>query len=239
MLDIHQTPDGAILCHNSCTGSAARSPLGVDLQRMVDFLKANPDQFVTVFLEDYIASDVLRVVELASVNGLSDVLYRPDRTACGDERLADDGGSGRRGQAVADLHRPRRERRVRRPHHPEHLRRDVPARVDRGELLVHGRRPRRLRLVLLQPLGHAAQPLTRTRPAFQPAVRHEPLPRRTRSAARPRPTTPSSATAPRSFCTPAARKKPNYLAVDRYELGSPSPLTTVGNLNTYVLTAGQ
>jgi hypothetical protein len=43
----------------------------------------------------------------------------------------------------------------------------------------------------------------------------------------------------RNFCTPAARKKPNYLAVDRYELGSPSPLTTVADLNTYVLAAGQ
>lgn len=79
MLDIHQTPDGAILCHDSCTLVSRPVALWVDLQRMVDFLKAHPDQFVTVFLEDYVDPGVLRS-ELARVNGLSDVLYRPDRT---------------------------------------------------------------------------------------------------------------------------------------------------------------
>src|SRR5690606_41540327 len=80
MLDIHQTPDGAILCHNSCTLVRRPVALWVDLQRMVDFLKAHPDQFVTVFLEDYVEPAVLRA-ELARVDGLSDVLYRPGRTA--------------------------------------------------------------------------------------------------------------------------------------------------------------
>ena len=79
MLDLHQTPDGAILCHNSCTLVSRPVALWVDLQRMVDFLKQHPDQFVTVFLEDYVDPGVLRA-ELARVNGLSDVLYRPDRT---------------------------------------------------------------------------------------------------------------------------------------------------------------
>jgi hypothetical protein len=32
---------------------------------------------------------------------------------------------------------------------------------------------------------------------------------------------------------------PNYLAVDRYDLGSPTPLSTVDTLNTYVLVPGQ
>jgi hypothetical protein len=49
---------------------------------MVDFLKAHPDQFVTVFLEDYVDPGVLRS-ELARVNGLYDVLYRPDQTGVG------------------------------------------------------------------------------------------------------------------------------------------------------------
>ncbi len=73
MLDIHQTSDGAILCHNSCTLVSSPVALWVDLQRMVDFLKQNPTQVVTVFLEDYVDPGVLRG-ELARVSGLSDVL---------------------------------------------------------------------------------------------------------------------------------------------------------------------
>ncbi|CAM5712567.1 hypothetical protein SALBM217S_03488 [Streptomyces griseoloalbus] len=52
MLDIHQTPDGAILCHNSCTLVRRPVALWVDLQRIVDFLRAHPDECVTVCLED-------------------------------------------------------------------------------------------------------------------------------------------------------------------------------------------
>jgi hypothetical protein len=33
------------------------------------------------------------------------------------------------------------------------------------------------------------------------------------------------------FCQPAARKKPNFLAVDRYDLGDPA--SAVNTLNTY------
>jgi hypothetical protein len=33
------------------------------------------------------------------------------------------------------------------------------------------------------------------------------------------------------FCEPAARKKPNFLAVDRYDLGR--PMSAVDQLNTY------
>ncbi|GHA64384.1 FG-GAP-like repeat-containing protein [Streptomyces termitum] len=35
------------------------------------------------------------------------------------------------------------------------------------------------------------------------------------------------------FCTPAARKKPTYLAVDQYKDGDPAPLASVAQLNTY------
>src|ERR1044072_5536472 len=79
MPDIAQTSDGAILCHNSCTLVSRPVALWVDLQRMVDFLEQNPDQLITVFLEDYVDPGVLRS-ELARVSGLSDVLYRPDPT---------------------------------------------------------------------------------------------------------------------------------------------------------------
>lgn len=78
MLDDYDVSGTAVLCHNSCSGVSSPVPLATDLQRMVDFLKANPGQFVTVFLEDYASSAVLKS-SLASVNGLADVLYRPDQ----------------------------------------------------------------------------------------------------------------------------------------------------------------
>ncbi len=78
MLDDYAVSGRAVLCHNSCDGVSNPVPLATDLQRMVDFLKARPGQFVTVFLEDYAPSDVLKS-SLASVNGLTDVLYRPDQ----------------------------------------------------------------------------------------------------------------------------------------------------------------
>jgi hypothetical protein len=78
MLDIYQTKDGAILCHQSCFLVGRPVALSVDLRRIVDFLNQNPGEFVTVFLEDYVAPDVLRN-ELAKVPGLANVLYRPDR----------------------------------------------------------------------------------------------------------------------------------------------------------------
>ncbi|MET8757657.1 RICIN domain-containing protein [Lentzea sp. NPDC004782] len=54
MLNIHQTSDGAILCHNSCTFVSKPVALAVDLQRIVDFLKSHPTEIVTVFLEDHV-----------------------------------------------------------------------------------------------------------------------------------------------------------------------------------------
>jgi hypothetical protein len=77
MLDIHQTPDGAILCHNSCTLVSKPVALNVDVQRIVDFLRDNRGEIITVFLEDYVSADVLRA-ELRKVRGLADVLYRAE-----------------------------------------------------------------------------------------------------------------------------------------------------------------
>ena len=232
MLDIHQTSDGAILCHNSCTLVGSPVALWVDLQRMVDFLKQNPTQVVTVFLEDYVDPSVLRG-ELARVNGLSDVLYRPDQNGvrqngwpkiadliAANDRLLIFTDHSRSADQTAGLTRG-------------HLRRDVPARVDRGELLVHGRRHRLLRLVLLQPLvrrrlQHPADP---HRGRLQAPLRHEPLPDVAIASTATNDNTKLADRAQR-FCQPAARKKPNFLAVDRYDLGNSA--SAVATLNTYV-----
>ena len=96
MLDAYTVSGQAVLCHNSCDGVGSPVPLATDLQRMVDFLKANPGQFVTVFLEDYTASDVLKSSLASRQRSVRRAVpARPGGR--GDERLADDGGPRRRG----------------------------------------------------------------------------------------------------------------------------------------------
>ncbi len=197
MLDIHQTPDGAILCHNSCTLVRRPVALWVDLQRIVDFLRAHPDEFVTVFLEDYVDPGVLRA-ELDRVQGLADVLYRPDRTGVRENGWPTMGELARKRTPVADLHRPQPGRGPLGRTDAGHLRRDVPAGVDRREPLVHGTGRRLLRLVLLQPLVRREHhdPADPHRTRLPAPLRHEPLPgrrrrldrrHRQRQARRPRP----------------------------------------------------
>ena len=144
MLDIHQTPDGAILCHNSCTlgqqagGAQRRHPADRGLPST-----NNRGEIITVFLEDYVDASTLRA-ELRKVQGLNDVLYRaegvqqngwPTRSQMQSEQ-----------QAADDLHRPRQGR-------ARGLRRAVPEGLDRRELLVDGIGTGQFRLVLLQPMG--------------------------------------------------------------------------------------
>ncbi|MER5401103.1 PI-PLC domain-containing protein [Streptomyces sp. NPDC002599] len=232
MLDLHQTPDGAILCHNSCTLVSRPVALWVDLQRMVDFLKQHPDQFVTVFLEDYVDPGVLRA-ELARVNGLSDVLYRPDRTGVrenGWPKLADLTAAGHRLLVFTDHSRSS----------------DESAGLTRDSFGVMYQREWTVENYWSMGSGLGSSdwscysrwydagtnvPLTRTENGFRPLF----VMNHFRDAA-------ISGTAgtdntkladrARRFCEPAARKKPNYLAVDRYDLGDPG--SAVNTLNTYV-----
>ncbi|MFC4499531.1 MULTISPECIES: RICIN domain-containing protein [Streptomyces] len=237
MLDDYTVSGQAVLCHNSCDGVSSPVPLATDLQRMVDFLKANPGQFVTVFLEDYASSDVLKS-SLASVSGLSDVLYRPDQ----------EGVATRGWPTVADLAARGRQLLI------------FSDRT-RASDTANGWTTRDTFGVMYQRewtvenywsmgggLGDSdwscysrwgtGRPLTVDSAAFQPLFVMNHFRDYTISG------TAGTDNAKllnraQNFCTPAARKKPNYLAVDRYDLGSPTPLSTVGTLNTYVLTAGQ
>ncbi|MFD9703284.1 ricin-type beta-trefoil lectin domain protein [Lentzea sp. NPDC059081] len=209
MLDIHETPDGAILCHNSCTLVSKPVALNVDLQRMVDFLKARPTEIVTVFLEDYVSADVLRA-ELARVQGLADVLYRAEGVReHGWPTLSQMRASGKR-------------------------------------LLIftsHGRDGRENAGVLYQSdwtvenywsmgagLGTSDwscysrwgdKPLTATDSAFRPLYvmnhfRDVPIEGTVATD------NSKAADRTRRFCEPAARKTPNYLAVDFYHLNTPA-----------------
>ncbi|MCX5059789.1 phospholipase [Streptomyces sp. NBC_00201] len=231
MLDIHQTPDGAILCHDSCTLVSRPVALWVDLQRMVDFLKAHPDQFVTVFLEDYVDPGVLRS-ELARVNGLSDVLYRPDRTGVrqsGWPKLSDLIAANQRLLIFTDHSRSA----------------DESAGLTRDSFGVMYQREWTVENYWSMGSGigssdwscysrwYAADtnvPLTRTESGFRPlfVMNHF----RDAAVAATATTDNTKLTdRARRFCQPAARKKPNFLAVDRYDLGDPA--AAVNTLSTY------
>ncbi|MGW1543462.1 phospholipase [Streptomyces sp. NPDC002309] len=231
MLDIHQTPDGAILCHNSCTLVSRPVALWVDLQRIVDFLRTHPDQFVTVFLEDYVDPGVLRS-ELARVNGLDDVLYRPDRTGVRDNgwpRLADLVAADDRLLIFTDRSRSA----------------DQSAGLTRDSFGVMYQREWTVENYWSMGSGlgssdwscysrwydaHTDLPLTRTESRFRPLFvmnhfRDVPITGTVRTD------NTKLADRARRFCEPAARKKPNFLAVDRYELGD--TMSAVNTLNTY------
>ncbi|MFJ8112699.1 RICIN domain-containing protein [Streptomyces sp. NPDC096132] len=237
MLDDYTVSGRAVLCHNSCDGVSSPVPLATDLQRMVDFLKANPGQFVTVFLEDYASSDVLKS-SLASVSGLSDVLYRPDQegvATSGWPTMADLAARGKQLLIFSDR--------------------------TRASDTANGWTTRDTFGVMYQRewtvenywsmgggLGDSdwscysrwgtGRPLTVDSSAFHPlfVMNHF---RDYTIGSTAQTDNGKLLNRAQNFCTPAARKKPNYLAVDRYDLGSPTPLDTVGTLNTYVLASGQ
>lgn len=237
MLDDYTVSGQAVLCHNSCSGVGNPVPLATDLQRMVDFLKANPGQFVTVFLEDYASSDVLKS-SLASVSGLYDVLYRPDQegvAANGWPTMADLAARGKQLLIFSDR--------------------------TRASDTANGWSTRDSFGVMYQRewtvenywsmgggIGDSdwscysrwgtGTPLTTDSSAFHPLFVMNHFRDYTITATT---TTDNGKLLNRAqnFCTPAARKKPTYLAVDRYDLGSPAPLSTVNTLNTYILTPGQ
>ncbi|MFF4565154.1 phospholipase [Streptomyces sp. NPDC001435] len=231
MLDIHQTPDGAILCHNSCTLVSRPVALWVDVQRMVNFLKANPDQFVTVFLEDYVDPGVLRS-ELARVSGLSDVLYRPDRTGVrqsGWPRLADLIAANQRLLIFTDHSRSA----------------DESAGLTRDSFGVMYQREWTVENYWSMGSGLGSSdwscysrwydpgtniPLTRTETGFRPLFVMNHFRDATIASTAGTDST-KLADRARRFCEPAARKKPNFLAVDRYDLGDPA--SAVAALNTY------
>lgn len=232
MLDIHQTPDGAILCHNSCTLVSRPVALWVDIQRMVDFLERNPEQVVTVFLEDYVDPAVLRG-ELDRVDGLSDVLFRPDRTGVrtnGWPKMADLIAANDRLLIFTDHSRSA----------------DQSAGLTRDTFGVMYQKEWTVENHWSMGGGIGASdwscysrwydaatniPLTRTEPGFTPlfVMNHFRDAGITSTA-----TTDNTKLADRAqrFCRTAARKKPNFLAVDHYNLGNPA--SAVATSNTYI-----
>ncbi|KAA0929685.1 RICIN domain-containing protein [Streptomyces apricus] len=231
MLDVHQTPDGAILCHNSCTLVSRPVALNVDLRRMVDFLRRNPGDIVTVFLEDYVDPGVLRA-ELARVEGLSDVLYRPDQAGVrtnGWPRVADLIAADDRLLIFSDHSRSA----------------DESAGLTRDSFGVMYQREWTVENYWSMGSGVGGSdwscysrwydantnvPLTAAAPPFRPlfVMNHFRDAAITSTAGTDNTKLTDRA---RRFCQPAARKKPNFLAVDHYDLGNPA--AAVATLNTY------
>ncbi|PUB30259.1 hypothetical protein C8K30_102641 [Promicromonospora sp. AC04] len=232
-LDIHQTGDGAILCHNSCTLVSSPVALWVDLQRMVDFLDAHPDQFVTVFLEDYVEPGVLRS-ELDRVAGLSDVLYRPDRTGVREN------GWPTMARLIADNDRLLI--------FSDHSRSDDEAAgLTRESFGVLYQREWTVENYWSMGSGVGESdwscysrwydagtniPLTQTGSGFRPlfVMNHF---RDTPIEATARTDNERLLNRAQRFCQPAARKKPTFVAVDRYDIGNPAAALTTLNTYTY------
>ncbi|WP_447003483.1 PI-PLC domain-containing protein [Saccharothrix isguenensis] len=212
-LDVHQTPDGAILCHNSCTWVSRPVALWVDVQRIVDFLNRNPDEFVTVFLEDYASAGVLRS-ELSRVDGLANVLFRPDQAGVrtnGWPTLNTLRANGKRLMIFTDRGRA-----------GDSPQRDTFGVMYQSEWTVENHWSMGSGLGASDWSCHSrwSTPLNRTEPGFRPLFvmnhfRDVPI---TGTA-----TTDNGKLADRArrFCEPAARKTPTYLAVDHYHLGNP------------------
>lgn len=237
MLDDYAVSGQAVLCHNSCDGVSNPVPLATDLQRMVDFLKASPGQVVTVFLEDYSSSDVLKS-SLASVNGLYDVLYRPDQegvATSGWPTMADLAARGKQLLIFSDRTRASDTANG-------WTTRDTFGVMYQREWTVENY------WSMGAGLGDSdwscysrwgtGRPLTVTSSAFHPLFVMNHFRDYTISSTA-QTDNGKLLNRAQNFCTPAARKKPNYLAVDRYDLGSPTALNTVGTLNSYILAPGQ
>ncbi|WP_367137060.1 phospholipase [Saccharothrix sp. HUAS TT1] len=212
-LDVHHTPDGAILCHNSCTWVSRPVALWVDVQRVVDFLERNPTEFVTIFLEDYVPAEVLRA-ELGRVDGLADVLFRPDREgvrANGWPTLNALRATGRRLMIFTDHARS-----------GDAVPRDGFGVMYQPEWTVENHWSMGSGLGGSDWSCHSrwGTPLNRTEPGFRPLFvmnhfRDVPIPSTAGTD------NGKSADRARRFCEPAARKTPTYLAVDHYHLGNP------------------
>ncbi|WP_405970551.1 phospholipase [Streptomyces sp. NBC_00988] len=237
MLDAYTVDGAAVLCHDSCSGVSSPVPLATDIQRIVTFLKANPGQFATVFLEDYTSSDVLKS-SLGTVSGLSDVLYRPDQEGVatkGWPTMADLAARGKQLLIFSDRTRAS-------DISNGYTTRDTFGVMYQREWTVENY------WSMGAGIGDSDwscysrwgtdRPLTVDSTVFHPLF--------VMNHFRDVPIDVTIATdngklqnRAENFCAPAARKKANYLAVDKYETGSPTPLTTVGVLNTYVLAADQ
>lgn len=222
MLDVHHTPDGAIMCHNSCTLVTRPVALWVGVQQIVDHLRQHPGGFATVFLEDYVPASLLRD-ELARVDGLDELLFRPDRSDVrenGWPTMAELAADGKQLLVFSDRTRAQ----------------DALSGTVREDFGVMYQREWTVENHWSLGPGVGTSdwscysrwygsgvnvPLTREETGSTPLFvmnhfRDVPL---TGTAASDNAKLLNRA---ESFCAPAARKKPNYVAVDHYDLGQAS-----------------
>lgn len=216
-IDAHHSRNDVRLCHGSCWGNERTLTAG--LQDVVDFLHTDRSAVVTVFIEDYTSVAQLGAA-LGRVNGLAEVLLRPDRAGVrqhGWPRLSELVASGKR--LLIFSQSPGRE--------AFGVMHDRDWTVENYWSLENGDR-------IDCYTRWAAVPLSRQEPGFRRlhVMNHY----------RNIPSEPTAVldngaklrNRAERLCGPAARTKPNYVAVDFYQkpaVGGPSQL--VADLNTY------
>jgi len=75
-IDIHSYRGGVRMCHNSCWGNERTFTAG--LQDIVNWLNAHPYDIVTLFLEDYTSVAELQTA-VNGASGAANLLFRPDQ----------------------------------------------------------------------------------------------------------------------------------------------------------------
>ncbi|EDY49695.1 conserved hypothetical protein [Streptomyces clavuligerus] len=216
MLDIHERDGAVLMCHGTC--EIGSKPLKDGLRDVVAFLETNKNAVVTIFMEDYAKDREKLAQQFVDVPGLLDLVFNPaaqEVMSKGWPRLSEMRAKNKRLLIFSD----------------------------HGDLTragVVGSRP--WTVENYWSLGHDGRnwdcysrwdgtPLTHREPSFSPLF----VMNQFRSI-------PESLNAPFdngdklvdravNFCGPAARKMPNYVSIDFYELGD--NLRAVDTINRY------
>lgn len=76
MLDIYDGSDGIYLCHKNCFLSNYGKFFDAISYSILPFLRENPREIITVFLEDHSSRDLLEK-ELKKIHGLNEIMFHP------------------------------------------------------------------------------------------------------------------------------------------------------------------
>ncbi|WP_301253157.1 FG-GAP-like repeat-containing protein, partial [Streptomyces somaliensis] len=222
MLDIHAPPDlpggQVILCHGSC-GLTRLLPLTDVLNTVADWMRAHPREVVTVFFEDYTTSAQLKNA-MDQVPGLAGLIYNPRTEGVREKgwpKVSQMADSGKRLVLFSD--KDGRE----------------------GFGVMHGYDWTAENYWSMGPGLGSSDWSCYSRWSQIPLGKEEEKFRRlvVMNHFRDVPMAPTYETdneklrnRAERFCMPAARKKPNFLAVDQYKDGD--PLSAVQAMNGYV-----
>ncbi|MBT2398228.1 phosphatidylinositol-specific phospholipase C domain-containing protein [Streptomyces sp. ISL-100] len=221
MLDVYEYEGRILLCHGSC--SMGSMPLLKSLQTITTWLEAHPDQVVTVFLEDNVTSEQLKSV-FDQVPALTRMIFNPRAAQVQDQgwpRVSEMVAKNQRLLVFSDAGDDAREKfGVMRAKDwtvenywsmgPGLGNSDWSCYTRWGDIPLSKEEPKFRRLFVMNHFRDVPMSPTYGNDNEQLQNRAE------------------------RFCMPAARKKPNFLAIDQYKDGN--PMAAVEALNTYTYT---